>query len=164
MVLELANSYLIIRIGLFTIIPIHIVQMLEIIAVCFFVDKQIMLALFKYLKLVFFEHNHVDASCCLEGFIIKIKIIVKLNSEHKTADEYAMDVETIESETLKINVPVHDNNCYDQALRGEVGELVDSTDVVFEGDFGDFFGVKDSVEVIGRLLRLVLIAIYYVIE
>ncbi len=45
-----------------------------------------------------------------------------------------------------------------------MGELVDSTDVLFEGDFGDFFGVKDSVEVIGGLLRLVLIVIYDVVE
>jgi hypothetical protein len=86
--------------------------MLEIIAVSFLVDKQIMLALFKYFKLVFFEHNDIDASCCLKGFIIKVKIIVKLNSENKTANEHAMNVETIESETLKINVPVHDNNRY----------------------------------------------------
>ena len=136
-VLDIAKSDLGVRICLFTIVAISIVQMMEIIAVSFFVNKQIMLALFKYFKLIFFEHDHINTSRGLKGFIIEVKVIMKFDSEHKTADKNAMDVEPIERKALKINVPVHNYYCYDETFGGEAGEFVESSEVVFEGDVGN---------------------------
>ena len=104
------KSNLSVRIRFLLIMGIYIVEMVQIIVVDFLINKEIMLAFFKYLKFICFQHYYIDASCSLERFIIEVEVIMEFDSHDQTAEENTMHIEPVESEVLVINVSVHDDN------------------------------------------------------
>lgn len=133
-----------VRISILIFIAIDIVEMLEIIGIGFFINIEIMLAFFKNLNFVLFEHDYINTSRSLKGFIVKVEVIMKLDSQHETGDKHTMHVKAIQRETLKINVPIHNYNRYDKTFRGEPCEFMQPSEVVLNGDIRGFFRVEDG--------------------
>ena len=96
---------------------IYFVELLQIVVVVIFIDKQVMMTLLEYFQFIFLQHDYIDATCYLEGLVVVVEVIVDLDAEHQTAEEDAVDIEAVEGEAFVLNVAVHDDDGEDETFR-----------------------------------------------
>lgn len=116
-----------------------------------------MFAFLKYFQFVFLEHHHIDATCCLESFVVVVEIVMDLDSEDQAAEKESVDVKPTQREVLILDdVSIHDDDGHDQTLRGKSCEFMDTPEVVFQIDLGYLLGIK-----YGLRLGLLLFAVFF---
>ena len=95
---------------------VNVIQMMEVILVVVFVDEEVVVAFGKYLELVLFQHDYINATCCLEGFVVVVVVVVQFHGQHQATQEQPVHVEPIQSELFPLHVPGHYHYCNDKTL------------------------------------------------
>lgn len=79
----------------------------------------------------------VDPSCELERLVVVVKVVLELCGEEDCGKEHLVGIEAIEAEIgLPHVVAINVDDGDDEALRRELGVLVESTEEVVERDGG----------------------------
>lgn len=103
------------------------------------------------------EMQGVDSSCELEGLVVVVKVVLELRGEEDCGEEHLVSIEAVKAELgLSHVVAIDVDDGDDQALRRELGVLVEPAEEVVERDGGRSRGVEDGLAGTALLLDQVL--------